>query len=82
MSWTRIFTKSPNRITDKDCTDEQVAKQSSLCKERYMKWKECKSISSYQDCKSEVLEDYYTCVDRLNAMRLFLEDKAVVKAYN
>ena len=77
MYWTTLFSVSENKqITDKDCTDEELKKQSSMCKERYMKWKKCSVASGYQHCKSNYLEDYYVCVDKLNAMRVFLESKA------
>lgn len=63
------------RVTDDDCTDEKVNTQSALCKEKYMKWKYIPSVSEDQPSRSELLEDYYICVDRLNAMRIHSDNK-------
>ena len=76
MYWTKIFSDKADQVSEKDCTKEQVERQSSICKERYMKWKGCTTKFANGDCKSEFLEDYYKCVDRLNAMRVYLEYKA------
>lgn len=61
------------QVTDDDCTDEKVETQSRMCKERYMNWKKCANNQGYKNCKSNFLEEYYLCVDKLNAMRIYLE---------
>ena len=44
------------------------------CKERFKDWKKCKAVESLELCNAGVLNNYYSCVKELNAVRLKLDN--------
>ncbi|CAG9335858.1 unnamed protein product [Blepharisma stoltei] len=59
----------------KEWTYNDVDVQQVECQKRYDNWQQClrKKGARDQGCKKECLEDYYTCIDKLNAMRSHFE---------
>ena len=78
MYWSKIFSKEQSQFSDKECTEDEITKLSRACKDKYATWKTCNN-TLFKTCKTETLEDYYICVDKLNAIRLHLEKQRNMK---
>lgn len=56
-------------------THRDVDIQQGECYKRYQSWQNCVKGRGSNDvvCKGSHLEDYYVCIDKLNAMRIHFE---------
>lgn len=70
-----IFLNRPSLFSNADLSEQAVRDLSNTCKKRYDEWKTCKSASTFEACKITHLESYYTCVGKLNAIRLELDSR-------
>lgn len=76
MAWNFFDSWVPRRTRTAEKGDlEDLRVLQSKCAKRYEKWNICCSEKGFNDptCRSSLLEEYYTCVDRLNALKSYLE---------
>lgn len=81
MSWNFFDAWVPKRQNFKveNCTEKEVKLQEIKCLGKYDDWNECVKNKGFNDavCRENLLENYYSCVGRLNAMKECLEDKDI-----
>lgn len=76
MSWNFFDSWVPRRTRTMERGNlEDLQVLQSKCAKRYEKWDICRSERGFNDptCRNDLLEEYYTCVDRLNALNNYLE---------
>ena len=81
MSWNFFDAWNSKRTNNKmiEATPEDVERQSITCKKKYEKWRTCVDYKGFNDakCREKCLESYYTCVNKLNNMKLYLEESSI-----
>jgi hypothetical protein len=75
MDW---LMKAWNTLSDSaqglEETRVDVQGLSKKCKDRFNDWKKCKSVESSEICNGGALNNYYSCVKELNAVRIKLDN--------
>jgi hypothetical protein len=79
MSWNFFDAWMPKRyhFLYNDVSPEALRSQTELCQEKFEAWEDCTERRGFNDptCRDKLLDRYYVCVAKLNAMRAAVEDK-------
>ena len=83
MSWNFFDAWKIKRTNEKQfkCTEKEFSDQEKKCKKKFNVWENCTENSGFNDpiCRNNKLVKYYSCVEKLNRMKTFLEDKDLHK---
>jgi hypothetical protein len=79
MSWNFFDAWKSKRTSEKPlkCSKDEFERQVLKCSKKHKEWQECVETCGFNDskCREELLKKYYSCFNKQNRMKIYLDEK-------